>query len=47
MRAYGMCVAETPGGGAGVEFFVADDRGRVLRGARYGRGAASARVLRV
>ena len=36
MRAYGMCVAETPGGGAGVEFFVADDRGRVLRGARYG-----------
>ena len=36
MRAYGMCVAETPGGGAGVEFFVADDRGRVLRGARCG-----------
>ena len=48
MRAYGMCVAETPGGGAGVEFFVADDRGRVLRGARVDQArAASARVLPV
>ena len=34
-RAFGMRVASL-GGGAGVEFFVADDRGRVLHGARYG-----------
>ena len=34
-RAFGMRVAGLDGG-AGVEFFVADNRGRVLRGARYG-----------